>query len=240
MAKGIDSTANPVVKTSMIRGKATGKAVASLSKGFDLGMGTKTALIIDCINCGSRRMGTKENPLGVALGRSTGTLSRIMIATLNVGERHGTLNCNVSRIGNRTLAGTGRAGLVGSVTKHIPNLMIDRATNNPSNSAHIVLQNDARVANGGRPLCMISNMPLSGAGFNDTNAGNNFSLNSNVSDVGTSSMRGVSMLGNPTTSTLCNDHTDRNIVLVAAGQTGGSGVDIRCGKALAFSARLTG
>lgn len=47
--------------------------------------------------------------------------------------------------------------------------------------------------------------------------------------VGPSSVRDVSILGNPGTTTLCNSHTNGNIVLVAAGgNDGGSNFKVHC------------
>lgn len=154
---------------------------------------------------------------------SARALNRIMIATLNVGHRGGTLNCTVRRMGNSTLLRTHRAGLTGTLANGISNIRVVHSDGNPNNSSGVRLHNTGSMANLGRPLVIISNIPVSGFAKTDGGSvsGPALSVNGKLSSVGTRSVRSVSILGNTSTTTLCNSHTNGNIVLVAAGGKAG-------------------
>lgn len=241
MGKIIASRGNsPVVNTGMLRGNAAGNYVASVRNGFALGMPDGTALTVACVNCRPRgvRIG-KQRDFGIGLRRRTVTLRRMIMATVNVGGGRTSLACSARRINNSRLAHTGSPGVVGTLTNGATNMRVAGDSSKLNNSTGISVHNDHSVDKGGRPLCIVSNMPVLGddgrrtsATVNNATSTNGHSNNSNVSGLGPSSVRDVDVLGKTSTTTLCNSRTTGNIVLVAAG---GNGTNVR---GVAFSSGL--
>lgn len=210
-ANGMASTTNlRIVNTSMLRGNATGNIIAGLSKRFSLDMKRGTALMVSFVNCGAVRMGTAAG-VGVALRRSGRLLSRIMI-----------VNCK--DIGHGSMAATMSAISAGSLSRHpvmsttrtlrngTTNISIVRPDNRPNKNVDVHMHNAASFGNDGSPLCMISNIPISGVGF-----------------LSPGSVRDLSVLGSTSSTTVCNSHTTGNIMLVAAGTKTRNGTGITLG-----------
>lgn len=227
VAKMIMSTANrPIVKTDILRIKAAGNAVASMSNGFAVRIPIKTGLSIDCVNCGARRVMIKiPGACGIVLGRSTRVLSRIIIANCKVDRGHSLVAGSVSGLSSGMLRGTTVDGTTRSLRKAIDKLHIAGASNGPNDSPGVILHNNTSVGGGLRkPLIIISNLIHS------------------VSSVGPSSVRSVRILGSTTSATVCNTHTGGNMVLIAAGGKIRNEARVACGfgKNIGFTHRKCG
>lgn len=242
MEKGIASSGNrPVVNTGVLRGKATGNIVAGARKRFDVGVPPCTAVIMSCVDCRPRAVTLgNEGGLRVQVRRGDLTLRRMIMATVNVRGGVSSLACSARRVDDDRLAHTGRPGVVGALTKGATKMRVGGATG-LKNSTGIIVHNthSTFTDNGGRPLCMVSNIPVLGDSARSASAMVNngcsklgHSTNSKVSGLGPSSVRDVGVLGNSSTTTLCNSRTTGNIVLVAAG---GKGTKLRH---IAFSSGL--
>lgn len=152
-----------MVNTGMIVRNANANAVASMRKGFGLtSIAGKTMVRVDFVKCvsGALRTGSTSS-LGVMLGRSGRTLSRIMMMNCNM--RHGdSLANSITSIGSSMLRDHPRTGLVRSLRKTIPKLGVDIAndgTRNSSAAAHV--HNGGSVATSGGPLIVLSKVPFS-------------------------------------------------------------------------------
>lgn len=235
IANGIISRRSnrPIVNTSMEVMKAGAKATASISNGFALpGTDGSTILRVDCLNVRAGAVGTSTG-VGVVLISSTEGLSRIIIATLNVGHSRGALNCTTDATGTSRLAITGSNSLVDNLRNGVTNIRV--SNNNIANASRgIMVHNVSSISDGG-PLCVISNIPVGGSHLNS----GSISFNDNTNSVGPRSVRSMAMLGNTSTATLCNSHTTGNIVVVAAGGPRNSGgTSVACSNSLAFASIL--
>lgn len=245
VANGILSTTNrPVVNTDILMGNSNANTIASVSKGFSMRTPINDALRMSFVNCGAIALGIAGTAAcAIDLRSSSRTLSRIIIATVNVGGRHGTLKCSVRSIGSSRLVGVGATGPVSSLSKGITNIGIARSSNTTNTNTRVVLHKKAsNTRNGsGRPLFIISNIVFSGSSsiINGSTFSNSVHSTSAASghlvSVGPRSVRDVSILGNPTTTTLCNSHTTGKIVLVAAGGNGRNIIRIGVGSGFATS-----
>lgn len=235
VANIIDSTVNPVVNTGMLRGNAAGNMVASVSNGFTLGIGPKTAVMISFVNCIDRRVGVAGRAaIGVALGRSSRVLSRIIIIKCNAvgGDSLSNTSISVDRsgVGNSVVAGLSR-----SLRKHTTNIATIDASNTPNSSSSVHMHNRTAVGTGTRPLCMVSNIVMrdrkrdnSSCNLNSTLNGNSISAVSPLSAVGPTSVIDVRVLGSTSTATVCNTRNSGNIILVAAGHNGTNRTGFAC------------
>lgn len=214
MGNIIGSTVKPIVNTDMIRGKGTaGKAVASVSNGFSLGIPSSTALAVDFVNCGAMRLPiTKGASFAIALGRSDRVLSRIMIMNFNARGGIGLANSikltATGRVRTHPMTGTAR-----TLRNLMPNLRVAAGANRLSGGVSVGVHNGNAVnSNSDKdPLVLVSN------------------VRNSVGAIGPRSVRGVSMLGSTTTSSVCKSHTPFNIVLIAAGGNGSNGPAVGCG-----------
>lgn len=200
-----DASNSPLVKMGMIRGKAAGKAIASVSNGFSLQMRGNGALMFSCVNFLSRRGMIENGEVGVALGRSARALSRIIIVNCN-DVRHGSMADSVAAMGTRSVGINIVAAPTRVLRNGIPKLAVTGA-DSPGNSTSVSLHNTSSLhANRTvRPCCMMSKMPKM-----------------DVSLMTPRSVRDVSILHSTSTATVCNSGTTGNIVVVAAGGKGGS------------------
>lgn len=204
IANGICSMSNrPVVKTDMIVRNAARKAVASVSNTFRLGTRPSRALIIDFLKCGSIVLPVKGGGgFGIALRRSSGGLSRIIIIKCTARGGIGLAN-SITSISSGSVRSVPMTGATALLRNHLPNLMLARGNTRTNGSGPRVEVHNVNAFNGGGPVMLVSNIR------NDL---------SRVSRVPSTSVSGVSMLGSTTSTTVCNMHTTGNIVLVAAGQ----------------------
>lgn len=210
-----------VVNTSIVRmNSGDGKAVASVSKGFALSMTSNTALSMSCVKCGTIAMGTRP-ALHVRLARSSRLVSRMMIA--NCVSRGGTdLANSITIIGVGSMTSVPAKGILSDLRKHITNVGV-AASNAPNNKGASALIHNGSSFQGstGSPLCIVSNIVA----------------HRGVSSVLSSgSMRSVRMLGSTTSTSVCNTRTTGNIVVVAAGHTGGKRAHISFSVSLALRA----
>lgn len=111
-----------------------------------------------------------------------------------------------------------------TLRKIIPNVGVsaDDSNNSLGNGGRFGVHN-AKAVNGNSsmsPLILVSKVRKS------------------VGTVGPRSVRGVSILGSTTTSSVCNSHTPKNIVLVAAGGNGSKGPSVGCGGGFQFGSPL--
>lgn len=214
----------PIIKTSIIMGKAAVNADSKLSNTFSLRIPTPTRatrLCIGFVNCSPMAMGVNARAFfTVALGRTTRRVRSIIVATLNVGHSRGTLTCAIRRIGSRTMAAMGSTGFIGDLTNGITKTIVGADSSNINNSTGIVVHNVGSVVRASGMLCIVSNVPV--RGFADSNDVRFKSHNAarSVTSVGPSSVRSVSIVAKTTTTTLCNSSTTGNTVLVAAGGNG--------------------
>lgn len=202
MSKIIGSTANrPVVNTGIIRGKINaGKIVAGLSKRFALRIPRGTSLVVDCVNCLRRSISAgKGSTFGVVVGRSAGALSRIIMMKCKIRGGMG-LAKTITTISSGSLRGHPMAGISGTVRKLLPKMAIVSKAKRPKGSGAAVQMHNIKALGGSGPVCIMSNLPMS-----------------DVGRISPDSVRGVSMLGSTSSTTVCNSHTTGKMVLVAAG-----------------------
>lgn len=204
----------PMVNTGMMRIKDAGNAVASISNGFALGMSMKTGLGISCVNCGSRRVAMNgDGDCAVVLGRSARSLSRIMMMKCNARGGMGLAN-SITAVSSSGLIGHADTGIAGVLTKRVPNIAVVRGANRPKTSTKMLHIHNLKAVKSTDTVIIISKM------------------RSAVDDISPGSVRGVSVLGSTTTSTVCNMHTTGNIVLVAAGGKAGKHAVMSCSKCM--------
>lgn len=228
----------PLVNTDIVRGNAGGNIVASISNGFALAIPTSTALSVTCVNCTAQRVGLTgqggRNSLGVALDRSARRLGRIMMATVNVGGSAGHINCTVDAVDTSRLMGTKTPGFTSTVCNGTPKIHVARARNNSTKTISVGMHKLASVAKGGRPLVVLSNMPVHGNNANGDASFTRFNgskrvHSGNLMSVGPRSVRDLDVLGKTSTATLCNSRTTGNTMIVADGHTGDNGLAISFG-----------
>lgn len=153
----------PLVKMDMLIGKAAAKAVASVSKVCSLRIPRSNMLRFSCVNCrGVSLSVTKHASFGMAVGRSTLRLGRIMIATVNVRHGRGSLACTARGIDNRRLVGIRSTGFIGSLRKGTSNVAVAPDTNNTNNTSGVLLEKGGSILKGGDPLMIMSNVPVAG------------------------------------------------------------------------------
>lgn len=237
----ISSGKRVLVKTAMGIGKRPSKAVAGTRNRFSLMMRRSTILRVSFIKYRAGRIPMQKRArFRVLLGRSTIVLSPIVIATLNVRGGRSSLSCSTVRLGDSRLGQIGSPGVVATLTKGTTNIRVDGGSSKPNTSTGIDVHNVHSMIDSGRPLCMVSNIPVLGSASRRTcstvknaTGTNGHSKNSNVSGLGPRSIRDVAVLGNTPTTTLCNDRTTGKMVLVAAG-----GKDRSKIRGMSFSADL--
>lgn len=224
---------SPLVKIGVSFGNDPAKAIANLSKQFSVLTTGKGVVRFSCMNCAARCVAINStSSLAIMLRRSTGTLSRMIIATLNVGHTRGTLDCDIRRMGSSTVGSIGSTGFIGKLAKGITNMSVGQDSSNVNKTAHIIVHKTGSVMKGGGILCIISNVPVNGPSGNRVGGSCDApKKNRNVSSFGPRSVRDLSVLANPTTTTLCNSSTTGNIVLVGAGgkRRNGLGVSVSGG-----------
>lgn len=217
---------SPLVNISIIIGKITGtNAVASVSNGFALGLPcTRTPLIFSCLNCRPRRViPNTGGRLAILLRRSAGTLRRIII--MNCAGRHGRAVVNsITAVAAGSLARDPATGVGGTLTKHLPNLVMGRCTNNrPNISRDRLFVHNGTACNGRDTVIVISKVRHS------------------VDCLTPSRVRAFAVLGSTSTATTCNVHNTGNMVIVAAGHNGttrgtaiGLGTSVNVGRPVNF------
>lgn len=111
---------------------------------------------------------------------------------------------DASRVGSHM-----RAGMLSTIRNAIPKIAI---VSHPKRAPDVGFHkhNGLKASS---PLCMVSNTVTSTAFFSGLSPGD---------------VRSVSFLGSTTSSTVCNSHTTCNMILIAAGRKGDSGVGISC------------
>lgn len=199
IANIIQSGSSIVVNTDMVIGGSAINAIASVSKHCSIRIPTGNMLVFSCVKCAPMRgRMSKRAIVGIAVGSSIRTVSRMIMATVNVGRRGGGLKCAARRIGARTLSRPNAIGINGTLSNRMTNL----AMGGPAN----VFRTPSFSLHKGAPLVIVSNIPIRSSLFSMSPRG--------VRDVG--------ILGKATTTTLCNSQNGSNTVLVAAGLTGRS------------------
>lgn len=204
----------PMVNTAILRINAAGTTVASLSNRFALGMHPNMGLGVSCVNFGSVLMAMNSaGRCGVRLGRSARTVRRVMIMNCNARGGMGLAN-TVTAVSSSGLIGHADTGMAGVLTNRVPNIAIVRGDNRPNTSNNLLHIHNLKAVNGTDTVIIVSN------------------IRSAVDDISPGSVRGVSVLGSTTTSTVCNIHTTGNIVLVAAGGNSHNHTVISCSKCM--------
>lgn len=242
MGKIIGSTDNrTVVKTGMLMGNATANIVASVGKDFRLRIPNGTMLRVACVKCMRRSitMGGQSR-LTILLGRSAGALSRIIIMNCNaVGG--GSLANTMTSIGVSSAPLDAVSAIDRTLTKGTTNLRMGAVDTRPNNNAAFQVHKTTSAKTNGSPLVVISKFPMDGTNGIDINCGDSGNAASGVlTSVGPGSVRSVRMLGSTDSATVCNTHTNDNIVVVAAGQKGRNGPGIACSKSTAIRAVTAG
>lgn len=214
-AKHIISGRNrPLVNIAIVRINASGKAMASLSKGFSLDLGGPgNGVAVACVNFGPRALATTDG-VRVAVGSRSGRLGRIMIMNCNARGGIGLAN-SMSSMSDGTLRDHPVRGMRDKLRNVVPNIAVDNAGNTPNVSSNDVGMHNIKALGSSSPCVLVSNMR--------SNA---------VDDLSPGSVRDVSMLGSTTSTTVCNSGTTGNIVLVAAGHNGDNGPRISCGNCI--------
>lgn len=159
----------------------------------------------------------------MAVRRSDGALGRIIIINFNARGGMGLAN-TISAISSGAL----NTHPIGSMISTLRNTMTNVGfsapdDNNALGSAGSFGVHNANAVNTNSsmsPLILVSN------------------VRNSVGTLGPRSVRGVSMLGSTSTSSVCNSHTTNNMVLVAAGDNGGNGASVGCGGSFHFSSPL--
>lgn len=214
----IGSIANrPVVKTGMIRGKAAGNSVASVSNGFSFSVsGPIIALSISCVKCRPRSCTCgKRKDIVVVLGRSLRGLSRIIIINCNITGGQSLAN-SITSIGKRGLRRATSFDTTRTLRKETTNIAVLSADTGPNRSIRIHIHNGHSLGTAGSPLCIISNVPVI----------------ITLDRLDPSSVRSIRILGSTSTATVCKSHNTGNIVLMAAGGKGRNGIRISCGNCM--------
>lgn len=216
----------PIIKTGIIRGKASGNAVASVSKGFSLSVSRNSGLDVACVKClsGSITIDGNGAALGVRLGRSARTLSRIIIMNCNSIGGH-SLAKSISRVSSSSVRGR---TIVGSPVRTLRNGVTNTSVavkGSPKTSSAVIVHKCGSVGTNGSPLVIISSTPFK----------------KGVSRVGPTRVRSVSILGSTSSATVCNSQKTGNIIVVAAGHTHGrTGLSIDCSKCINISGSFGG
>lgn len=201
----MSSRNRPLVNTAIGAGSTGANTMASLSNGFRVGMGTGTALLIDCLNFGRHRVTIHKHTVlrPVRLSSSGRLLRRIIM--INCNARGGTSLANsMTVIGTRRVGGMSGSGVSAVLRNGMTNIRV-ASSNRPNTSPDMHVHN-VNSFNDATPLCIVSNIPVNAA----------------VHSFSPGSVRAVRVLGSTSTNTVCNSHTTGNIIVVAAGGNGGS------------------
>lgn len=216
VGKRIISTANrPIVNTDVLIGSAGGNTMSSLSNNCALGgMGSNTILMFSCLNCHARRvpMG-KGRIVGIALGRGSRILSRILIINCTINDGQAISN-TISHVGGRSVGGKMMADPTRTLGNGITNIIVSRTNNSPADSPDVHIHKASSLSNNGSPLIVVSNIFTSVAVFG--------ALTPN-------SVRDLAVLGSTSRATRCNSHNTSNIVIIAATGNGLKCSDLDCG-----------
>lgn len=229
----ISGSKGPLVKMAVFRGNASGKYVASFGNRCRLSLsGQSTIVIVSCIKCGARRLGKSRLIRGVILRRSTITLSRLIIIKCTI-RGGGRLANSASSLGTDSGGLSMAADLSRVVRNGLDNMGVAGTSNVPNKTIHIDVHNMKSVGNSGRPLFIVSNVPMDGSSGSNIGKHFNNDIRGPLSVLGPGSVRSVSMLGSTTTATVCNSETAGNIIVIAAGEKGGNrqaamGLDTSC------------
>lgn len=208
----------PVINTAVVRGKDAGNAISSLSKGFDLRVGDRKAVLVSCVNCVARRVGIGGGSgLVVALRRSARALSRMIIMNCNTVRGH-SMSATVSAMGKKGVSRVPASGVSRDLINVSSNVALRRVDKRPKTTPTVQIQKTNSVGDKGSPLFMVSNCPAASTRL--------------FGGVGPTSVTSVRVLGSTTSSTVCNSGTKGNMVVIAAGRkrAKGPGID--------FSARM--
>lgn len=231
IGNGVESALNrSIVKTAVVRGGGTrGNSVDSVGKSFSLSMDPNTIVIVSCVNCMARRLGTvTKTPLGMMLGSSSHALSRIIM--INFNSRGGTgLAKTISSVGVSRVVNSHPVVATSSTLRNaIPKLLISGDKGTPNDKGSFRLHNTCSINVGGdskscntgiTPLVLVSGM------------------RKDLSVLGPRSVRAMAMLGSTTSTTVCNTHTTNNIILIAAGHPGRTATfHLGCGGGFNFTA----
>lgn len=213
----------PVVNMTM--GILTGgaNAVASLRKGFSIRTPLKNTVRVSFVKCGAIAIGTDDRPVDIALGRSSRRLSRIMMMNCNSRGGIGMAN-SIDVISSGMVRSHPMRGMSRTLRNIIPKLGVSMNGDNNTLSDDLdvgVHNTNAVNRNSDKdPLMLVSN------------------VRNSVGAIGPGSVRGVSMLGSTTSSSVCNTHTSFNMVVVAAGDNGSNGAHIGCSNGMHFSSTV--
>lgn len=219
----------PVVNTGVGRGGNAGKAVSSVSKGFRLAISRNDDMRVSCLKCLARRIGAEGGArLTVSVGRSTRTLSRIIIMKCKAVGGESLAN-TVSSVGVSRAPIRAFAAIDRTLTKGTTNLRMIRADTRMNNNDDFGVHKTTSINTKGSPLVVVSNFPISSDSALNSNGHCRTKRASGVlRSVGPGSVRSVRILGSTDSATVCNTETKRNIVVIAAGQKGRKGTDIGC------------
>lgn len=227
ISNGIRSTGKvPLVKTSMVVGKAGANVVASVRNGFTLSTGRNSVVMVDCVNVGSTRIGIPTGKrVEIVLGRSSRLVSRIMIANCN---SFGGTACakSTSILGASGLRSLPIISMTRVVRTGVPKLDSMTDSSRPNSGTAIQIHKVTSVGTSARPLCMLSNIPMTSESVDNLDTGTDTKKLNLVRALGPTSVRDVAMLGSTTSTSLCKTGKSGNMVLVAAGGKGRNGVEI--------------
>lgn len=241
IANAMDSTFNPITNTGIVRGNAAGNAAASVSKGFSVRIPTGTALRVSFVKCVPRSVIIGGRGIvGILLGRSARTLRRIVIINCNaVGG--GSVANTITSIGVSSAPITAISAIDRTLTNGTTNLRIDAVDTRPNKrSAFHVHNTTSSSGTKGSPLVVVSNFPIGSPNSLSDNGRCSKNGGSGVlTSVGPGSVRSVRILGSTDSATVCNTHTNGNIVVIAAGQNGDKTTGMRCSKSTSMR-RVTG
>lgn len=231
VAKIVGSSANrPIVKTSVIVRNAAFNAMTGVSKRFVLscprGAGG-SRLVVDFVNVRAIGRGVNgERIFGMGVRDRMAGLSRIIMMNCNASSV-GSLANSITSMNLGRLDRLGAPGMASVLRGLTTNMRMSRGANIPNRAIHMHIQNTASLANSGRPLCIVSKIPMRSPDV--------------LSTVSPGSVRSVSMLGSTSTTTVCNSHTTGNMIVIAAGgkiRNSGPAIDFGCG--IAASIRVGG
>lgn len=143
IGKAMGSRANrPIVNTGILMGKAAGKIVASISKGFGISTSGGNMLMVDFINCIARRMPITRGRVMVILGRSARLLSRIIMLKCNTGAHGRSLSTSINMMdGARRLTTHPMASARNVLRKRLTNIAVATSNNSPASSPGVIVHN---------------------------------------------------------------------------------------------------
>lgn len=154
-----DRGGRPMVKTSMLMGKAAGKAVASVGNRFALAGVSPAggAVVISFVKVRARRMAVGPR-VGVIVASAARIVRRILMITCNA-TGGSTFAKSTGVVRARRVAGHPIAGIVRDLSKRITNLRVAVAGKRPKRAPDVLVHNVDSVDTGASPLVMLSNVP---------------------------------------------------------------------------------